>query len=223
VNIPGQGIWPDELVPSAGVPRTPAPAPSGTGCDWTDLGYYSSQIIHCKGTATLAPTATEGELVATFEQGAVVRFSMPGAVLPASGPVQLELDWSVAKSNPFSGAFRRSSSVARDARGQLLWLVAQTADAQLTELLGAPVRAVTSCRTRFDDCLGVFERTVVDHVVESEPEQRIAAGEPTRIETSDGTYLITWYSADIEQIETKMCEDADFPRSGSAVRVLLQR
>lgn len=223
VSIPGQGLWPDELVPATGPSREPVYGHSGTGCDWSDLGYLGAQAIACSGLATIVPTTNDGELEATFEGGAVARFSMPGAVLPATGPIQLELSWSVRKSNPYGGAWVTSSSVAHDAAGQLVWLVAPTADDQLSELLGAPIRAVASCRTRFDDCLGVFERTVFDHVVESVPEQRIVAGEPTRIDTPSGAYLISWYSAEIEQKERELCADADSPRSGNAVRVLLQR
>lgn len=223
VSIPGQGMWPAELVPATGGSREPVYGHSGTGCDWSDLGYLGAQAIHCSGLATIVSTTNDGELEATFEGGAVVRFSMPGAVLPATGPIQLKLSWSVRKSNPYGAAMVTSSSVARDAAGQLVWLVAPTADDQLSELLGAPIRAVASCRARFDDCLGVFEKTVFDHVVDSVPEQRIVAAEPTRIDTPSGAYLVTWYSAEIEQKEEESCADADFPRSGSGVRVLLQR
>jgi hypothetical protein len=223
VSIPGQGIWPEELVPATGGLSKPVYGHSGTGCDWSDLGYLGAQAIDCSGLATIVPTTNEGELEATLEGGAVVRFSMPGAVLPATGQIQLELSWSVRKSNPYGAAMVTSSSVARDAAGQLVWLVAPTADDQLSELLGAPIHAVRSCRTRFTDCLGVFERTVFDHVVESVPEQRIVAAEPTRIDTPSGPYLISWYSAEIEQKEEESCADADSPRSGSGVRALLQR
>ncbi|HKO93126.1 MAG TPA: hypothetical protein VJU61_18350 [Polyangiaceae bacterium] len=223
VSIPGQGNWPEELVPGLNGASRVAPTPSGTGCEWTDLGYYGSQSIRCSGQASVVPAANEGEFEATFAGGAVARFSMPGAELPASGELQLELDRSSRKSNPFGGLSVSSSSVARDTAGQLVWLVAPDADEQLAELVGARIQTVRSCRTRFEDCQGVFERTVFDHVVQTTPEQRIAAAEPTLIDTPSGTYLITWYSAEIEQKAEQICEDADFPPSQSGVRALLQR
>jgi len=224
VSIPGQGIWPEELVPTARVPGAADRPPSGTGCDWIDGGYaYYAQSLHCSGLASVAQTADDGELTATFEGGAVARFSMPGAVLPASGELQLDLALNTRKSNPYGGLLRSTSSVARDASGLVVWLVAATADEQLAELVGAPIQAVASCRTRFDDCLGVFDRTVFDQVVHTTPEQRIVAGEPTLIDTPNGAYLISWYSAELEQVEEHLCSDADFPRSGSGVRALLQR
>lgn len=88
VNIPGQGIWPDELVPLIGGEPGPddiftPPTQTEPGCYWTDLAYQRSQAIECLGPATIAHTSNPDELEATLDDGAVARFTIPGGALRA--------------------------------------------------------------------------------------------------------------------------------------------
>jgi hypothetical protein len=226
VNIPGQGIWPDELVPV--IDGTPGPDDIFTpptqaepGCYWTDLAYQRSQAIECFGPATIAHTSNPDELEATLDDGAVARFTLPGGPLPAAGRVDLSLGRHDTSVNPFN-TYARTWSSGRDAAGRLIWLV-HDSSAGLEQSLGAPVEAVESCTATYHEpCEGRIERTVYDHVVKSTPEQRIPAGEPALVNTPNGTYLVTWYSETRRVFSGEFCSDGPFYRPEQYVRAVLQ-
>jgi hypothetical protein len=227
VSIPGQGIWPDELVPVIdGTPGpddiTRPPMPTEPGCYWTDLAYQRSQAIECVGPATIAHTSNPDELEATLDDGAVARFTVPGGPLPAPGRVELALSEHDTSVNPFN-TYSQTWSSGRDDAGRLIWFVGASSG-ELEQSLGAQVEAVESCSATYhESCEGRIERTVYDHVVKSTPEQRIPAGEPTLVNTPNGTYLVTWFSETRRLLSAgEYCFDGPFYRPDQYVRAVLQ-
>jgi hypothetical protein len=200
VSIPGQGIWPDELVPVIdGTPgpddiSTP-PTPTEPGCYWTDLAYQRSQAIECVGPATIAHTSNPDELEATLDDGAVARFTVPGGPLPAPGRVDLALSKHDTSVNPFN-TYSQTWSSGRDDAGRLLWFVGASS-ARLEQSLGAPLEAVESCSATYR--------------------------EPCEVNTPEGTYLVTWYSETRRLLSAgEYCFDGPFYRPEEYVRAVLQ-
>lgn len=205
VTVPGYGKWPDFLAneePGGLGGAGPSAMDDEIGCDWVnpDVGYPDSGSVSCSGPATVVMLdASLWLLEATFADGSVAKVSVPGAAVPASGEMDLNIAETRNRANPFWLDISTSSRATEIDTEKVLWLFSESMnDAAATELLGAPVVKKQACTAEYDDsCYGPATIRVFERTLGTTPEQTIVAGETTRITTDAGTYDVDWYESEI--------------------------
>ncbi len=191
--------------------------PEPTGCTPIDGGY------RCVGTARTIGTRTAPTF--EFDDASSLRWIGEGGIFvrpPAvdlGSSVWVEYQHQAPSVCPLCGSYTLTSlSIWLNEGGYLVWmgregsLLEELEPELVAELFGTSARRELACSVApfRVDCYEV-ERDLFDHVLETNPEQRIPHATPTLVSTPGGDWDVFWASSEQVELYRNPCDDGRSP------------
>lgn len=204
-----------------GVPGGPGDggAAAAAGCAVAD------RARGCRGAARARRSG--GRLELAFDDGSLLTWDPTLVRNPVSPPVVADGDtvW-VEYSHvtkvvcPVCGSSSNAElSLRKGPSGQVLWLAREghtqsnLGAALAQELFGVGFREQPGCRATFEAGCWSVERTVLDHVLETQPPQLLRHGKLERVTTAKGRYDLVWAHSRESAAHRQNCADGPVPAS----------
>jgi hypothetical protein len=212
-------------VPAVGAP---GPGPVDGGAAGTTLSPCTANgrptdpgvAVRCRGVAAVRGSGKDVALA--FIDGNVLRWDTSGVPTPVRPPavaagamVWVEYLHQMPIVCPFCGAYRHDELQIREREGgKLLWIAREGQvlddldEALVRELFGVGARERVQCQQAIDDagCYTV-ERTVLDHVLATTPEQTLRHAQLEHVTTPGGAWEVVWAATRDVGKRINQCQD----------------
>lgn len=183
--------------------------------------------LRCRGMAAVsgspaAPALVFGGAGRLRWDASRVAAAVPPPAVATGAQVWVEYSEDIIWVCPFCGSYQLHALQVRESEGgKILWMgregqkLGDLAEGEVRELFGVSARVQPVCQQRFFAGCYDVQRTVLDHVLATTPEQTVRHAKLTRVTTPGGTWEVVWAATqDLAQRDPR-CADGPDPANDS--------